>query len=374
MRQLPRRGFTEFHLSVFDDQAAPPALAAEAVATALAEEISGRELLTFRERWHGPFEQRGEVLGRRTAVLSSHKVDCDHPVSYVDGGPGSPRGPVAAQLWAIVASSESDTTVTSVAVGPFGGRLLRSADLELLWLADINGGDSEGKLDAKPTVQAERMFSNADNALLELGFSFRDVARTWLYLRRILDWYDELNRVRTAFFDTLGIDGKAHPFPASTGIQGTCAGEECCMEVLALRSSNRQAARPLNRSSRQHESFCYGSAFSRGMTLRLDEAKTILVSGTASIGPDGRTLHEGNREAQIAETLLSIAALLETEGATLSDIAAGTLFYKDAAALEGYRNLIRLLGVVELPLVEVLADVCRPELLVEIEALALLER
>ena len=146
------------------------------------------------------------------------------------------------------------------------------------------------------------------------------------------------------------------------------------MEVLALRSSNRQAARPLNRSSRQHESFCYGSAFSRGMTLRLDEAKTILVSGTASIGPDGRTLHEGNREAQIAETLLSIAALLETEGATLSDIAAGTLFYKDAAALEGYRNLIRLLGVVELPLVEVLADVCRPELLVEIEALALLER
>ena len=81
--------------------------------------------------------------------------------------------------------------------------------------------------------------------------------------------------------------------------------------------------------------------------------------------------HPGDASAQYCGTLLSIAALLEQEGASLSAIAQGTLFAKTAAAARACRDASRRLCMPELPLVEVVADVCRPELLVEVEAVAI---
>jgi len=109
------------------------------------------------------------------------------------------------------------------------------------------------------------------------------------------------------------------------------------------------------------------------MAITFDGAQTIHVSGTASIGSDGRSRHPGDRDAQVVETLLSITALLEPRGATLGDISAGTFFYKDEEGKRAYDRVIRLLGLAPLPLVPMMADICRPELLVEIEAVAIVE-
>jgi len=144
------------------------------------------------------------------------------------------------------------------------------------------------------------------------------------------------------------------------------------MDVLAIQvDAERGTIRPVNRSIRQDEPFTYGSAFSRAMAFHYEGCQTILVSGTASIDSAGRSRHAGNPEAQVLETLLSIAALLEPVGAGLTHIGAGTLFYKDAESRRVYERVTTLLGIPELPLVPVLADVCRDELLVEIEAVAL---
>jgi enamine deaminase RidA (YjgF/YER057c/UK114 family) len=68
--------------------------------------------------------------------------------------------------------------------------------------------------------------------------------------------------------------------------------------------------------------------------------------------------------------VVNIAALLEAEGAKLSDICQGTLFAKSAAVAAACREEAGRLGLPAMPFVEVVADVCRPELLVEIEAVA----
>ena len=69
--------------------------------------------------------------------------------------------------------------------------------------------------------------------------------------------------------------------------------------------------------------------------------------------------------------MISIAALLEQEGATLANICQGTLFAKSAGVAATCREVARELGLTAMPLIEVVADVCRPELLVEIEAVAI---
>jgi enamine deaminase RidA (YjgF/YER057c/UK114 family) len=124
-------------------------------------------------------------------------------------------------------------------------------------------------------------------------------------------------------------------------------------------------------SERQGRPFAYGSAFARAMVIERGPKKTIHVSGTASIDAGGVSKHEGDAAAQFSETLLGVAAVLEREGGSLSHIGQGTLFVKTPAVAATCREVSRRLQLPELPLLEIVADVCRPELLLEIEAVAL---
>jgi enamine deaminase RidA (YjgF/YER057c/UK114 family) len=107
------------------------------------------------------------------------------------------------------------------------------------------------------------------------------------------------------------------------------------------------------------------------MVIERGPQKTIHVSGTASIDAGGVSKHEGDAAAQFSETLLGVAAVLEREGGSLSHIGQGTLFVKTPAVAATCREVSRRLQLPELPLLEIVADVCRPELLLEIEAVAL---
>jgi enamine deaminase RidA (YjgF/YER057c/UK114 family) len=217
------------------------------------------------------------------------------------------------------------------------------------------------------------MFNHANEAVQARGHSYAHVVRTWIYLSRILDWYGEFNRVRSDFHVRHGLDGRidGRPFPASTGVQGSSNSEGCMMDLLAVHAGEGADVhiRPVLGSRRQRPAFAYGSGFSRAVSLSIEDRQTIFVSGTASIDGEGRTIHPGEYEGQAIETLLNIAALLEEQGGRLRDIALGTLFYKDEKMLATYRNVANLLDLEDLPLVP--ADVCRRELLVEIEAVAL---
>lgn len=125
----------------------------------------------------------------------------------------------------------------------------------------------------------------------------------------------------------------------------------------------------------------YGSAFSRGLRIELPGGVTqLLISGTASVGENGETLHVGDFRAQLWRTYLNITRLLEAEGATWQDIVRTTCYIRDIERdydeFNRVRNeFFRALALNPLPAsTAIQARICRSDLLVEIEAIAMMVR
>jgi enamine deaminase RidA (YjgF/YER057c/UK114 family) len=130
-----------------------------------------------------------------------------------------------------------------------------------------------------------------------------------------------------------------------------------------------------------NEAADYGSAFTRGLRVDLPGGVThLLISGTASVGDDGETLYPNDFRAQMWRTLRNITRLLESENATWEDIVRTTCYVRDIE--RDYRdfNSVRnefytALGLDPFPAsTAIQARICRSDLLVEIEALAILTR
>jgi len=95
--------------------------------------------------------------------------------------------------------------------------------------------------------------------------------------------------------------------------------------------------------------------------------KNLLISGTASIDPDGKTAHVGDPEKQIRLTMDVVKAILESRGMGWGDLFRGIAYFKDMDDLPIYRTIAAELGIPRFPLAVSHADVCRHDLLFEIE-------
>jgi len=119
------------------------------------------------------------------------------------------------------------------------------------------------------------------------------------------------------------------------------------------------------------------SSFSRGMRVDLGGLAILFISGTASIDEEGRTVHAGDFRAQLRRTYRNITGLLGAEGATWKDVVRTTCYLRDierdyAAFNEGRTEFFAEQGLNPLPAsTGIQAILCRPELLVEIEAIAI---
>ncbi len=123
----------------------------------------------------------------------------------------------------------------------------------------------------------------------------------------------------------------------------------------------------------------YGSAFTRGLRVDLPGGIThLLFSGTASVGENGQTLYPGDFRAQLWRTYRNLTELLRSEGATWQDIVRTTCYIRDIerdyAEFNSVRNeFFRALGLDPFPAsTGIQARICRSDLLVEIEAMAIL--
>jgi enamine deaminase RidA (YjgF/YER057c/UK114 family) len=119
------------------------------------------------------------------------------------------------------------------------------------------------------------------------------------------------------------------------------------------------------------------SSFSRGLRIDLGGVAILLISGTASVDEHGQTVHVGDFRAQLRRTYHNITGLLASEGATWKDIVRTTCYLRDierdyAAFNEGRTEFFREQGLDPLPAsTGIQAILCRPDLLVEIEAIAI---
>ncbi len=128
------------------------------------------------------------------------------------------------------------------------------------------------------------------------------------------------------------------------------------------------------------EAYDYGSAFSRGMRIDLGNVVILLISGTASIDDQGKTVHVGDLRAQTRRTFENITALLASEGATWKDVVRTTCYLRDIerdykAFNEERGGFYKRQVLDPLPAsTGIQAILCRPDLLVEIEAIAMFRR
>jgi 2-iminobutanoate/2-iminopropanoate deaminase len=121
------------------------------------------------------------------------------------------------------------------------------------------------------------------------------------------------------------------------------------------------------------------AAFSRGIKVELDNAVMLFISGTASVAADDSTAHPGDFHAQVLHTYKNIQSLLEKENASFKDIVKFTIYLK---TMDDYGRMNKArdeffhsagLSRKEFPASTcVEARLCRDELLVEIEALAII--
>lgn len=244
------------------------------------------------------------------------------------------------------------------------------------------------------------MFENTSRILAAHGFRYSQVFRTWLYLGDIVgpeadtQRYKELNRARTDFYRDIEFgDGhvpspvKRSIFPASTGIGAD--GRDVMMSSIALASSRNDVCLVPLENPLQVPAFDYGAEYSpkspkfaRAMAVVVGDCAALFVSGTASI-TSAETRYIGDMEGQTWQTLDNIAALISEEnlcrhglpglGATLDDMVLVRIYVKRQ---EDYQTAhdVCFVRLGELPSIFAIGDVCRPELLVEIEGVAFSKR
>ncbi len=255
----------------------------------------------------------------------------------------------------------------------------------------------------QPETDASSVYQRSLNAfgrmqalLAQEGVHFEQVIRTWLYLGDIVgpegdtQRYKELNRARTDFYEPFRFardivlpSFQGDVYPASTGIGAD--GRDILMSCIAFATERSDIRAVPLENPRQTSAYQYSvkygiksPKFSRAMALSCGPYATILISGTASI-TGSETRHIGDAEAQTHETLDNIQALISEEnlarhgmpglGTPLEGLALVRVYIKRPEDYPVVRRACeRRLG--ELPTIYAIADVCRPELLVEIEGIA----
>jgi 2-iminobutanoate/2-iminopropanoate deaminase len=139
------------------------------------------------------------------------------------------------------------------------------------------------------------------------------------------------------------------------------------------------AKRAITNHSILNEAYDYArpSSFSRGMRIDLNGLVILLISGTASIDENGVSIHVGDLRAQCRRTFQNITALLGAEGAAWKDVVRTSCYLRDidrdyAQFNEERTAFYKEQGLNPLPAsTGIQAKLCRPELLVEIEAIAM---
>lgn len=245
------------------------------------------------------------------------------------------------------------------------GREMSWSDCRYLSVTGITPSDNSS-LDAA----ARSLLGDAEMILTGAGSQFPSITRTWFWLGDILSWYDDFNPVRNKFFAERGMirSESDTDMPASTGI-GVFprGGAPCALDFVSVIGPCR-LNKNLAAAGNQDSAFKYGSAFSRVTTAQTPAGETVYVSGTAAINMSGATVYLGDAEAQIRDTIKNVRGVLSDTNCTDNDVVYAFAYCK-TPEIEKLWQSIR--PEVPWPIITVIADVCRDNLLFEVEATAL---
>jgi len=156
--------------------------------------------------------------------------------------------------------------------------------------------------------------------------------------------------------------------PASTGVGGANAARAALTaDAYAIASHNRAVRITSVPSPLQGPALEYGSSFSRAVEMEMPDHRYLWVSGTASINQRGETAHVGDVGAQIDWTMRVVEAILESRRMGWDDVSRAVAYVKQGKMGTVFQKCCAERGLRDLPVVTTENDICRDDLLFEIE-------
>lgn len=245
---------------------------------------------------------------------------------------------------------------------------LRRGNYQHVWstLLTTNNGSLES------SNQTTSVFNTLNTSLEDKGLTIKEnCLRTWLFVKDVDFNYEGVVRARTDFFDKLDMTVNTH-FITSTGIEGRHANPKVnvLMDAYSIGGIQDNQVKFLEAPKHLNPTHEYGVTFERGTSVDYGDRRHIFISGTASINNKGEIVHENLVGKQIERALENVEALLKDAEANIQDVAHLIIYLRDIADRNEVTEYFNT-NFADMPKVIVLAPVCRPGWLIEIECIAI---
>ena len=219
--------------------------------------------------------------------------------------------------------------------------------------------------------QTVELLDNYAKALSERGLSLENnCVRTWFFVQNVDVNYKGVVDGRNEVFDRHDLTVQTH-FITSTGIGGRCAAsnELVQLNTYAVSGLQKGQLKFLYAKDFLNSTYEYGVRFERGTSVDYGDRRHVFISGTASIDERGNVVHVGEIDKQVHRMWVNVEALLQEADCTFDDVAQMIVYLRDLADYDCVARLFEE-RFPSVPKVILLAPVCRPTWLVEMECMA----
>lgn len=234
-----------------------------------------------------------------------------------------------------------------------------------LWMAGACNQASNSE------YQMRLLFNDYVMQLLENGCCLADnCIRTWIFVQNVDVNYAGVVKARNEVFATQNLTDKTH-FIASTGIAGRHANPKVLvqMDAYAVEGIDKEQIHYLYAPTHLNPTYEYGVSFERGTYVDYGDRRQVFISGTASINNKGEIMYPGDIRQQTLRMWENVETLLKEAECTFEHVAHLLVYLRDIADYTIVREMFEECFP-NIPKVYLLAPVCRPGWLVEMECMA----
>jgi len=228
------------------------------------------------------------------------------------------------------------------------------------------------KLEGNTAEQTRDILVRYNAILTSKGLNLKDhCIRTWIFVQNVDVNYTDVVKARKLVFNQEGMNENTH-YISSTCIEGKgpYPVSNVFVDGYSIEGLDEGQIAFLHASTHLSPTILYGVTFERGTTVTYGDRRHIFISGTASIDKNGKIVHPNQIELQLQRTLENIGVLLKEAGAVFADIAQLVIYLRDTADYTLVHEFMETFYP-ELPIIIVLAPVCRPGWLIEMECIAI---
>ena len=219
--------------------------------------------------------------------------------------------------------------------------------------------------------QMRLLFDDYIMQLFENGCTLADhCIRTWIYVQNVDVNYTGVVKARNEVFVTQNLTDKTH-FIASTGIAGRNANPNVLVQLdaYAVDGVKKEQIHYLYAPTHLNPTYEYGVSFERGTYVDYGDRRQVFISGTASINNKGEIMYPGDIRKQVLRMWENVEMLLKEADCTFEHVGHLLVYLRDVADYTVVREMFEE-HFPNIPKVYLLAPVCRPGWLVEMECMA----